>query len=99
VGSGGAFFQSPDPGLVGSALSILLMFESVTEADLHEYRFGFEQENAELAAVRATDEQRAQLLEFLDEARCLRDEESATRWFSGRPSNSWILASTKSCPN
>jgi len=72
-GTGGAFFQNPDPGLVGSALSMLLMFESVTEADLHEYRFDFEQENAELAAVRATDEQRAQLTEMLDEARRLRD--------------------------
>jgi len=72
-GTGGAFFQNPDPGLLGSALSMLLMFESVTEADLHEYRFDFEQENAELAAVRATDEQRAQLTEMLDEARHLRD--------------------------
>jgi GntR family transcriptional regulator, transcriptional repressor for pyruvate dehydrogenase complex len=76
-GTGGAFFKSPDPGLVGSALSMLLMFESVTETDLHEYRFDFEQENAELAAVRATDEQRAQLQEMLDQARRLRDDESA----------------------
>lgn len=75
-GTGGAFFQSPDAGLVGSALSMLLMFESVTEADLHEYRYDFEQENAELAAVRATDEQRAQLRRMLDEARRLRDQES-----------------------
>ena len=76
-GTGGAFFQSPDPGLVGSALSMLLMFHSVTEADLHEYRLDFEQENAELAALRATDEQRAQLEEFLAEARRLRDDGSA----------------------
>jgi GntR family transcriptional repressor for pyruvate dehydrogenase complex len=76
-GTGGAFFQSPDPGLVGSALSMLLMFQSVTEADLHEYRLDFEQENAELAAVRATDQQRAQLEEFLAEARRLRDDGSA----------------------
>ena len=76
-GTGGAFFQSPDPGLVGSALSMLLMFQSVTEADLHEYRLDFEQENAELAALRATDEQRAQLEEFLAEARRLRDDGSA----------------------
>jgi GntR family transcriptional repressor for pyruvate dehydrogenase complex len=75
-GTGGAFFQSPDPGLLGSALSMLLMFESVTEADLHEYRFDFEQENAELAAVRASNEQRAQLEAMLDEARRLRDQEA-----------------------
>ncbi|MFT4011259.1 MAG: GntR family transcriptional regulator [Nocardioidaceae bacterium] len=60
-GSGGAFTRGPDAGTVGSALSMLLTFEAATERDLNEFRFSFEQENAALAAVRATSEQREQL--------------------------------------
>ena len=60
-GTGGAFFREPDAGVMGAALSMLLMFESATEADLTEFRLGFEQDNAELAADRATDEEREQL--------------------------------------
>lgn len=54
-GTGGAFFHGPDPGVVGSALSMLLMFEATTATDLSEFRLGFEQENAELAVERATE--------------------------------------------
>lgn len=60
-GTGGAFFREPDPGMVGSALSMLLMFESATESDLTEFRIGFEQDNAALAAERATPEERDEL--------------------------------------
>jgi GntR family transcriptional regulator, transcriptional repressor for pyruvate dehydrogenase complex len=73
-GSGGAFFRSPDPHLIGSALSMLLMFQSVTEDELHEYRSDFEQENAELAAERATPLQRTELTALLSTARRLRDD-------------------------
>ncbi len=67
-GTGGAFFTGPDAGLVGSALSTLLLFESATEQDLNEFRFDFEQVNAELAARRATAAQRRALQELLARA-------------------------------
>jgi len=67
-GTGGAFFTGPDAGLVGSALSTLLLFESATEQDLNEFRFDFEQVNAELAALRATAAQRLALQELLARA-------------------------------
>ena len=60
-GNGGAFFRGPDPSTVGSALSTLLTIEASTERDLNEFRFSFEQENAALAASRATPAQRAQV--------------------------------------
>lgn len=60
-GHGGAFFISPDPRLVGSALAMLLLFDSATESDLSDFRYAFEQENAELAAERATDADRTRL--------------------------------------
>jgi GntR family transcriptional regulator, transcriptional repressor for pyruvate dehydrogenase complex len=73
-GSGGAFFRSPDPRLVGSALSMLLTFQSVSEDDLHEYRSDFEQENAELAADRANPLERAELKTLLGKAKHIRDD-------------------------
>ncbi|GAF50308.1 FadR/GntR family transcriptional regulator [Rhodococcus wratislaviensis] len=71
-GSGGAFFSPPDPGLMGSALAMLLSFESVSEEDLTDYRIDFERENAELAARRATDEELAGLQKILEEVRNLK---------------------------
>lgn len=67
-GTGGAFFTGPDAGLVGSALSTLLLFQSATEQELNEFRFDFEQVNAELAALRATAAQRLTLQELLARA-------------------------------
>jgi GntR family transcriptional repressor for pyruvate dehydrogenase complex len=67
-GTGGAFFRGPDAAMVGSALSMLLTFDSATERDLNEFRFSFEQENAALAAVRATREQRDDLRALADRA-------------------------------
>ncbi|MDI9949589.1 MULTISPECIES: GntR family transcriptional regulator [Rhodococcus] len=78
-GSGGAFFNPPDPGLMGSALAMLLAFESVSEEDLTDYRIDFEQENAELAARRATDEELAGLQKILDEVREL-GSSGSTDW-------------------
>ncbi len=72
-GSGGAFFRSPDPKTLGSALAMLLMFESISEDDLHEYRTDFEQENAELAAQRASEAERDELRELRERAVALRD--------------------------
>jgi GntR family transcriptional regulator, transcriptional repressor for pyruvate dehydrogenase complex len=68
-GTGGAFVRAPEPRLVGSALSTLLMFEGASEEDLTEYRIAFEQENAALAALRADDVERAQLGAMLGRAR------------------------------
>lgn len=67
-GSGGAFLIPPAPSMVGQALSMLLMFEAATEADLTEFRLGFEQDNAELAADRASDAERAELRKLVDRA-------------------------------
>jgi GntR family transcriptional repressor for pyruvate dehydrogenase complex len=67
--SGGAFAARPGPGVMGLALSSLLALQPVTEAELAEFRFTFEQDNAELAAARLTGEQRAQLAELLAGAR------------------------------
>jgi GntR family transcriptional repressor for pyruvate dehydrogenase complex len=68
-GTGGAFVRAPDPRLVGSALSTLLVFEGAAEADLTEYRIAFESENAALAAVRADEGERATLAGMLERAR------------------------------
>lgn len=65
-GTGGAFFSPPDPGMIGSALAMLLAFESVSEDDLNDYRLDFERENAELAARRATDAELVELQSILD---------------------------------
>lgn len=70
-GTGGAYVRAPDPRLVGSALSTLLMFEGASEEDLTEYRISFEQENAALAATRADDDECAALGAMLDRARGL----------------------------
>ncbi|MEE1801130.1 FadR/GntR family transcriptional regulator [Streptomyces sp. NPDC101062] len=71
---GGAFATKPGPGVMGLALSSLLTLQATTEAELAEFRFAFEQDNAELAARRITDEQRGTLAELLAAAR------AAKRW-------------------
>lgn len=68
-GSGGAFVRSPDPRMIGSALSTTLVMQGATEGELTEYRLTFERENAALAAERATSEERAHLQELLDQVR------------------------------
>jgi len=72
-GTGGAFFRGPDPATVGTALSTLLLFESATEQDLNEFRFDFEQRNAELAATRAAPEEIDRLVELRGRAQALGD--------------------------
>jgi DNA-binding FadR family transcriptional regulator len=76
-GTGGAFFTGPDAALVGAALSTLLLFEAATEHDLNEFRFDFEQVNAELAAIRATPQQRRHLEGLLAQ---VRDAPAAMDW-------------------
>ena len=70
-GTGGAFFRGPDPGTVGSALSMLLLFDAASEQDLHDFRLDFEQRNAELAAMHANASQYEQLRSLITEARAL----------------------------
>lgn len=70
-GSGGAFFRGPDPGTVGSALSMLLQFNAASEQDLHDFRLDFEQRNAELAALHANRDQHEQLRRMFSEAQAL----------------------------
>jgi GntR family transcriptional repressor for pyruvate dehydrogenase complex len=66
--TGGAFALTPDPSLMGEALATLLMFRRASERDLAEFRLTFEQENARLAASRASPEHRAQLAVLLRRA-------------------------------
>jgi DNA-binding FadR family transcriptional regulator len=82
-GTGGAYVRSPDSGMVSDALAMLLAFDSITEADLHDYRFDFEVENAGLAALRATDAEKATMIELRDEAQRLllhARQDSAGAW-------------------
>ncbi|RDD85263.1 FadR/GntR family transcriptional regulator [Streptomyces parvulus] len=71
---GGAFASKPGPDVMGLALSSLLTLRPTTEGDLAEFRFTFEQENAELAARNITVDQREQLAVLLAAAR------TAKRW-------------------
>ncbi|SES49142.1 FCD domain-containing protein [Streptomyces sp. yr375] len=71
---GGAFAAKPGPDVMGLALSSLLTLQATTEAELAEFRFTFEQDNAELAARRITADQRETLAELLAAARV------AKRW-------------------
>lgn len=66
---GGAFAAKPGPDVMGLALSSLLTLEPTTEAELTEFRFTFEQDNAELAARNATAGQREKLDELRQAAR------------------------------
>lgn len=66
---GGAFAGKPGPDVMGLALSSLLTLQPATEAELAEFRFTFEQDNAELAARNATSEQQEKLAELLEAAR------------------------------
>ncbi|MEU3616190.1 GntR family transcriptional regulator [Streptomyces sp. NPDC006872] len=66
---GGAFVAKPGPDVMGLALSSLLTLQATTEAELAEFRFTFEQDNAELAARRITADQRGNLAELLAAAR------------------------------
>lgn len=71
---GGAFAAKPGPDVMGLALSSLLTLEPVTGDELTEFRYTFEQDNAELAARNITAEQRERLAELLAAAR------AATHW-------------------
>ncbi|MFJ9629303.1 FadR/GntR family transcriptional regulator [Streptomyces sp. NPDC101175] len=69
---GGAFAATPGPDVVGLALSSLLTLAPATGNELAEFRYTFEQDNAELAARNITAEQRDQLAELLAAARAAR---------------------------
>jgi GntR family transcriptional repressor for pyruvate dehydrogenase complex len=67
--SGGAFAIAPNPKLMGQALATMLLFEGATGHDLDEFRLTFEQENAYLAATRATTEHRREIVTLLARTR------------------------------
>ena len=66
---GGAFAAKPGPDIMGRALSSLLTLQATTEAELAEFRFTFEQDNAELAARHITAQEREKLAKLLAAAR------------------------------
>jgi GntR family transcriptional repressor for pyruvate dehydrogenase complex len=73
--AGGIFAAEPQADQVGAALESLLRFRHVTAYELAEFRTSFEGETAELAAERATPEQRVGLRALVEEFVVLAEDE------------------------
>jgi len=64
--SGGSFVRHPDVDQVSQAVAMLLRIKGPTLGDFAEYRLELEPKIAELAAINATDEEKAHLVKVAD---------------------------------
>lgn len=64
--AGGIFAAEPQADQIGAALEALLRFRHVTAQELAEFRTSFEGETAQLAALRASDEEVQRLLDLAE---------------------------------